>query len=355
MKGRRMIDTPAAGELKDRISNLPDEIIHEILYRLRAPKQQAQLAILSNRWSHIWRSFPVLDFNLGEWPIGKEEKLKKFLTAAAEKFSDVQHAAAVRIRLNEQWEPHLLVGLLGFVSRGTQELRLKSYPYLRYALILQGIFDHDRFRSLKVVKLQYCRFISGSSVRFGASLQVLSLKSISFPQENNEGDEIVNSIIEDASHLETLTLSMVYGIRRLQIQDHPNLKILKASRFTCCGDFKVSGAGSLEILHVYYQSEERFQVSLPPNNNVKVLHIRAPDGIESNEELNKFISNFPRLVSLKLNLKSSRAVIKINVNNHKLLRSIWVNYMQYQQLPKVIEIDAPSLSNFIFDTSFLQN
>ncbi|CAN0839173.1 hypothetical protein LINGRAHAP2_LOCUS2507 [Linum grandiflorum] len=37
-------------EQKDRISNLPDEIIHEIFVGLGSTKQPAQLTILSKRW-----------------------------------------------------------------------------------------------------------------------------------------------------------------------------------------------------------------------------------------------------------------------------------------------------------------
>ncbi|CAN0877402.1 F-box/FBD/LRR-repeat protein At5g53840 [Linum grandiflorum] len=353
MKRRRIINRAVAGELKDRISNLPDEIIHDILYRLRSPKQPAQLAILSNRWTNLWRSYPVLDFNLREWPIRRKEYLKIFLTAAGKKFSDLQHVAAVRITLNEQSESDLLEKLLGFVSAVTQELRLNSASYRGWIELPRGLFnDDERFRSLKVVKLQDYRFPSGCSVRFGTSLQVLSLKSICFPDENDEGDRLLNRIIEDASYLETLTLSDIYGIRTLQIQDHPNLKVLKASRFsTCGGNFMISATKSLEILHVCYNSEERFQVSLPPNNNVKVVHIAGAEVMKSNEELNKFISKFPRLESLKLiGLPSASEVVKINVDNHKLLRSIWVQDFAYKRcLPKVIKIDAPWLRNFIFD------
>ncbi|CAN0839161.1 hypothetical protein LINGRAHAP2_LOCUS2503 [Linum grandiflorum] len=144
----------------------------------------------------------------------------------------------------------------------TQELRLNFALYCGYLVLPhQGLFNDDRFRNLKVVKLLRVRFPSGSSVKFGASLQVLSLKYVRFP---HKGDGILNSMIEDASDLETLTLSDNYRIHRLQIQDHPNLKTIKAMQFPYIRDFKISGAESLETLHLYYQSVsvDRFQVSL---------------------------------------------------------------------------------------------
>ncbi|CAN0892379.1 F-box/FBD/LRR-repeat protein At5g53840 [Linum grandiflorum] len=329
--GGGIIHPPAPDEQKDRISNLPDEIIHEIFAGLGSTKQPAQLAILSRRWTHLWRSYPVLDYDDRECPKATRKLYqKRFLTAAGKKYSELQHVAAVRIKLNQHWDPDLLDKLLGFSSNVTQELRLHSAPYCGWMELPQGLFNDDRFRNLKVVKLQDCIFPSGSSVRFGASLQVLSLKSIYFSDENDEGDRILNGIIEDASYLETLTLSGINNIRRLQIQDHPNLKTLKASEFRCSGDFKISGVESLETLHVCYHSEERLQVSLSPNNNVKVLLIANAEVIKSSEELDKFISKFPRLEELKLiGLRPASEVVKINVDSHKLLRSLWVQYCRY--------------------------
>ncbi|CAN0839145.1 Putative F-box/LRR-repeat protein At5g02700 [Linum grandiflorum] len=346
MEGRRILRTAA-----DRISNLPDEVIHEILCRLRSPKQPAQLAILSKRWTHLWISYPVLELDIREWPIAMREKnMKKFLTAAAKKFLDLQQVPAVRLSVQWRWDdPDLCDKLLGFVAKVTQELCLRFYLDVEYYIICQPLLN--RFCNLKVVKLRCVHFPSGCSVRFGASLQVLSLKFVKFPYPG--GDGILNSMIESASSsLETLTLSCISGIERLQIQDSPNLKTLKAVIGNYLAAFKISGVESLKILHVPYWNDGRFEVLLAPNNNVKVLEIVLTEKVRcSDEELNKFILKFPRLESLKLFLhQSASEVLKINVNNHKLLRSIRMTYDQYEW-PKVIEIDAPSrFSNFIFGT-----
>ncbi|CAN0892383.1 F-box/FBD/LRR-repeat protein At1g16930 [Linum grandiflorum] len=234
MEGRRILRTAA-----DRISNLPDEVIHEILYRLRSPKQPAQLAILSKRWNHLWLSYPVLELDIREWPIATMEKnMKKFLTAAAKKFPDLQHMPAVRLSVQWRWDdPDLCDQLLGFVGKVTQELYLRFYLDLEYYIIRQPLLN--RFRGLKVVKLRHITFPSGCSVRFGASLQVLSLNYARFPVD--EGDGILNSMIESASSsIETLRLSFIFGIRGIQIQDCPNLKTLKAVSGIHFDDFKIS-------------------------------------------------------------------------------------------------------------------
>lgn len=45
----------------DRISNLPDFILHEILSFL--PRKDAAITcVLSKRWNFIWDSFPIFEF-----------------------------------------------------------------------------------------------------------------------------------------------------------------------------------------------------------------------------------------------------------------------------------------------------
>ncbi|CAN0892407.1 hypothetical protein LINGRAHAP2_LOCUS17522, partial [Linum grandiflorum] len=198
---------------------------------------------------------------------------------------------------------------------------------------------------LRVVRLIECSFPSGSSVRFGTSLKVLRLESVSFPGE--EGGGILNRMIEGASTLETLILSNFSGIQRFRIGGHPKLKTLQVSTL-CSFNFEVIRTQSLEILHVrcYLPAS---QVSIAPNSNVKVLHIGGTSGM-TNEKLNKFISQFSRLESLKLIDLPFIPEVKINVNNLKLLRILWVTVEHYfHHRPKVIEIDAPQLSNLVFD------
>ncbi|CAN0928112.1 F-box/FBD/LRR-repeat protein At5g53840, partial [Linum grandiflorum] len=137
----------SASEPKDRISNLPDEIIHEIFAGLGSTKQPAQLRILSKRWSHLWLAYPVFDFNRREWPIEmRKENLKKFLTAAGTKFSYLQHATAIRIELFDLFKSDLLDEILSFVSTVTQEVRLDS-TYCGCIVLPRGLFNDDRLDS----------------------------------------------------------------------------------------------------------------------------------------------------------------------------------------------------------------
>ncbi|XP_051140395.1 putative F-box/FBD/LRR-repeat protein At4g03220 isoform X2 [Andrographis paniculata] len=50
---------------EDRISDLPDDIIHRIFFFLPI-KSIARMGVLSKRWNHLWNSFPHLDFTTVE-------------------------------------------------------------------------------------------------------------------------------------------------------------------------------------------------------------------------------------------------------------------------------------------------
>ncbi|GJN27567.1 hypothetical protein PR202_gb15597 [Eleusine coracana subsp. coracana] len=47
---------------RDRLSELPDQLLHHILSRLRS-QQVVQTCVLSRRWQNVWRAAPVIDLN----------------------------------------------------------------------------------------------------------------------------------------------------------------------------------------------------------------------------------------------------------------------------------------------------
>ncbi|CAN1753980.1 hypothetical protein LINPERHAP1_LOCUS5338 [Linum perenne] len=88
MKKKKEASTIADGDGRkeddDRISSLPDEILHEILYRLHFHKQCAEAALLSKRWNHIWLSYPVFEFHKYYNPLSKSA-VEIFIAAAKRK------------------------------------------------------------------------------------------------------------------------------------------------------------------------------------------------------------------------------------------------------------------------------
>ncbi|CAN1843892.1 hypothetical protein LINPERHAP1_LOCUS37282 [Linum perenne] len=84
---------------ENRLSALPDELIHHILAHLQSPKQAVKLlTLLSNRWIEIWRSYPIFEIEQ-DYPYRRT----RFTAAVMEKFSQQQGSiamAAVRVKIH---------------------------------------------------------------------------------------------------------------------------------------------------------------------------------------------------------------------------------------------------------------
>ncbi|CAN1266371.1 FBD-associated F-box protein At5g18780 [Linum perenne] len=87
----------------DRISSLPDEILLEILVRLRSPspKQVAKYISLSKRWSHLWLSYPVIEFDRNDYEYRSPSRstMDSFIAAVGRKLSSsgLNYIRSVRI------------------------------------------------------------------------------------------------------------------------------------------------------------------------------------------------------------------------------------------------------------------
>ena len=68
-----METVPAASRAgSDRLSDLPDCLLHTVLSSLRS-RQVVQTSLLSRRWRHLWRSVPCLDVDQRDFLLVKPE------------------------------------------------------------------------------------------------------------------------------------------------------------------------------------------------------------------------------------------------------------------------------------------
>ncbi|KAL5715350.1 hypothetical protein ACHQM5_017181 [Ranunculus cassubicifolius] len=74
-------------EEEDRITNLPESLLHQILTLLDT-KQVVQTSILSTNWRHFWRSIQTLDFSDLNWYLSQTGKTRKFKRAKFRFFID---------------------------------------------------------------------------------------------------------------------------------------------------------------------------------------------------------------------------------------------------------------------------
>ncbi|RLM73932.1 putative FBD-associated F-box protein [Panicum miliaceum] len=169
----------------DRLSALPDHLLHEVMSRMKA-RQMVQTCALSRRWRHLWPKVPCLDIDQRELKAG-HEKFDDFVYFLLRKVS-VARLDAFRLHANEGgYDPGLVATSnasawirraimasaqappardQGLTSPGSWRLRRLHLSGLR----LDGLFaEHVRSRcpyledlELRVCKCRFRAIASGS-------------------------------------------------------------------------------------------------------------------------------------------------------------------------------------------------
>ncbi|CAN1266300.1 Putative FBD-associated F-box protein At5g56690 [Linum perenne] len=198
-------------EEHDQISSLPDEILHDILERLRSPKQAAKAALLSKTWSHLWLSYPVLEFdyytdytNIGP----SRSTMDSFIAAAMRKLSSsglsyiksvrivsrievCNHANLKHLRISKSWmtvgESQIVVGAL----RSLETLSLSSLPCRDLEVIYSSILP-----SLKSLEIKHCHNLRSYGVHklISKSPSLLSLHLANGSIEDDSPTPVVERV-----------------------------------------------------------------------------------------------------------------------------------------------------------------
>ncbi|CAN1250764.1 F-box protein At3g60790 [Linum perenne] len=283
----------------DRISTIPDELIHKILGQLRSKKAVTQTSILSKRWTQLFRSYPILEFE-EEYIYyfscrSLIESQERLLAATVDTFSIIT-MSAVRVQMVQCAKSYIclldriLDLALAAAEFSLEEIDIKfghgrDYYSVDYQIILYSIprsffSTSKQFLRLTVLKLSDCKFdLYSKDCNFsclGSSLKVLYLENVYFPDVT-----ILNSMISGASLLETLTLEddIDFGndddkVQRFQIRNHPCLKLVDASDLSNFKGFEITGAPSLvQVRLPYIGYLDDFQISMTPN--LKLLYMKG--------------------------------------------------------------------------------
>ncbi|CAN1751739.1 F-box/FBD/LRR-repeat protein At1g78750 [Linum perenne] len=192
---------------RDRISELPDEIIHQVLRRISSPAKAARTAVLSRRWRSVWSCYPAVQYRHSDFPRLTVEKtlkiFKKFVKASMERFS--RHSQirmeTLDISLAGYSDDYisLVKQLLKFATeRKVEEISLISTetklaeieinaPRLQN-LLLSGVFSLQKME-LRAPKLKHleidCEFFE-SDVLNAVISELPSLRTLAFRGFNTE-------------------------------------------------------------------------------------------------------------------------------------------------------------------------
>ncbi|PIN20865.1 hypothetical protein CDL12_06421 [Handroanthus impetiginosus] len=172
-KRKKLLDASSKerprNEKKDRISDLPDDILHHIFFFLPI-KSIAQTSVLSKRWKNLWYSFPDLDFTT--------------FSAPANPASNIVISSSIKGRK----------GSRSYASKGTDEyidqilsliekhsdirvLRFRAFlSFSRLAGLIRNAVKHNvQELDVEVSTCDYFNF--PRSIMYSGTLRALRLKS----------------------------------------------------------------------------------------------------------------------------------------------------------------------------------
>lgn len=205
---------------EDRLSDLPQEVIHAILTRMPL-RNAARTSILSRDWRYKWSDLPGIVLRKVHYPLGENESLDsreeydRKLVRIIDQVLLLHRGPVYKFWLSipfksctgiERW--------FLFLSRnGIREVTLRKWDFGMYE-IPSSMFSCTEITYLE---LDRCRLIPPASFNGFSKLKTLHLWTVKF--SNNEGLE---NLISNCPLLSKLVLKRIKGCTKLKISA-PNL------------------------------------------------------------------------------------------------------------------------------------
>ncbi|KAL5703139.1 hypothetical protein ACHQM5_028269 [Ranunculus cassubicifolius] len=230
-RGKSLIEKPPDGEVsdvdKDRISALPDALIHQI-FDFLCMKEVVRTCILSKRWQYVWSSTPNLGFDLDCWPssfLSWPEDFESFIYFVDNVVSRRRGSNIFKFELNSSI-PHFHL-CLTYIASWIRKVLECGVQHLILTFPLDTLgphtldLPHDLFTSsVRVLKVLIGRsppesIVPLPNIPMGSQIKDLQLYGIKFPGGDVNGELVLNfSVLEnlgidrcDVNGLKVLTIS----------------------------------------------------------------------------------------------------------------------------------------------------
>lgn len=377
----------------DRISQLPEPIMEQILFRLPA-MDAIRMSLSSRTWQGLWNSLPVSDFDFltdpafGRYRYGhyggyvpyfyNRSRAEKLITRVDESLKILKEQEPLhQKRIIESFR------LRGTLFRNETEALFCLEPWIQlvtsnYVKVLELNFKAvDRRQltpwllpyslgvdttSLVVLRLSYCllephtKGVFESPTILPEDKRFPCLKEISLCYVKFSGS-LVDRLLSRCHSLETLNLDHCYNFKSLQLCGlrFPKLRTVLLLHDETL-DYKIETLDykielpNLQTLGIEFVPRCFHDLGQVFCSNVKSLRVCAPPNefINTNQYLEKLISKFPLLEDLTLTATFDSAQTQISSHQLKKL-AIIANARtanQYGYTPE-LNLDTPNLHCFL--------
>ncbi|XP_065871526.1 putative F-box protein At1g49610 isoform X2 [Euphorbia lathyris] len=244
-------------EKEDRISDLPDSLIHHILSFLPSTKQAIQTGILSKRWQNQWTRVPVLIF---ESTSKSDKNFSQFIDRTLTLHDCLKiKKFHIQFDCNLRCDPHLTSKIRFATRKDVEELILNLCPLDEFRL------PKFLFNNASLVKLELFKCSIGYNVRVSwPSLKELKLEC--------SQDQAIENVLSNSPLLHTLELLHYSCSDRLVIASKSlkklvlgelNLVNFKLSEFKIsCPDLEEFEIGTLEFETIENFDSQSFAIKI---------------------------------------------------------------------------------------------
>ncbi|KAH6801504.1 hypothetical protein C2S52_001968 [Perilla frutescens var. hirtella] len=329
----------------DRISLLPDPIIHHIFSFLRCAKDVVRTTVLSKSWRRTFDSYQSFDFDERWFRVRGELDRSEEREAQMKKFKEyVDRSMATRLdrvvcidkfRLYaDNVDVPMMICILRWVraamAKNVRELDVQLYTWREVRLPV-GLTQSNSITSLK---------LAGDSFYGLAVMKMCNLRGILIKDAKFLDVNVVKKIEENCPLLEDLRLVGCPRLLYLEISDLVKLRRVEVQE--CVRVKRIEIASSkLETLWYHGKGNQRCKIDLRGSENLKNLTVK--DRMMSESAFEECMFMCPLLE--KLVLQQCKRIEKLRICK-LALKSLTLT-----QCVKLIEVDvdAPKLHSFQYD------
>ncbi|GJS76755.1 F-box domain containing protein [Tanacetum coccineum] len=342
----------------DRISELPECIIENILLRLDKPKERVRVSVLSKKWFALTASVPVLKFLFSDfvdeedWISSRDvrENFYKYVKYTVSRFCRQQNVKiAHTFKLltvagdkNEFYIIHDCVELI--LMRGVKVLDIcvKKNRTSKCRLLYRLPNILSSVSTLTSLKISQC-VVLPSSLMVGVvnfkSLKVLWLTSIPLDPL------VIKHLTASCPLLEELVVDRCYGFKKFCV--YGGLQSLKTLRFMDYNGIEtidIEAPNLCECVLSVGQGRSATSVILGPCKQLRTLYLDGP--LFLTVGFSDFLSNFPVLENLSLCLVNRRNILAVSSPSLR-------NFVLYDECDlEEIDINTPNLRLFSYSNSW---
>nr|GEV67336.1 hypothetical protein [Tanacetum cinerariifolium] len=282
----------------DRLSNLPDELIHKILSFVGI-KRAIGLSDISSRWRYIWTSMPYLDFSVENF--STSARLSNFVTNVLSRRNNLVEVVSIKLHSYKDFSLDSLRQIMNYAfSHNVKQFDIQCFPENDNGPPLPFFYSV----SLKHLSLRGTTVLTPTSIIELPALTSLYLKGITLScDDNTENTDKCIRLFSKFANLKDLTLrdcQVIEGLLSLEKADlcvsysiasaHEYVRLFQQLQ---CVKFLTL---NMEILERLSSSVELISNQPSPFANLESLHIypvrrlsEVRDGVKMSTEVKNYL------------------------------------------------------------------